>query len=65
MAIGKSSIVQRLDQLYEFDREPVTGDKLQGPANLQRFMRVNMLRPRNLLSVPCLFCTASLPKTCS
>ncbi|HDL19166.1 MAG TPA: hypothetical protein ENH29_08935 [Bacteroidetes bacterium] len=32
MVIGKSSIVQRLDQLYEFDREPVTGDKLQGPG---------------------------------
>lgn len=28
-----SSLVDRLDQLYEFDREPVTPDKLQGAGN--------------------------------
>ena len=29
----KSSIIKNLDHLYEFDREPVTENKLQGPGN--------------------------------
>jgi cytosine permease len=29
---GKSNLTQRLDALFEFDREPVSPDKLQGPG---------------------------------
>ena len=29
----EKSLTEKLDALYEFDREPVTKDKLQGPAN--------------------------------
>jgi len=32
MANSKSTLTQRLDNLYEFDRQPVTADKLQGPG---------------------------------
>lgn len=32
MTTEKSSLINRLDQLYEFDREPVTEKKFQGPG---------------------------------
>jgi len=32
MASSQKTLAQRLDALYEFDREPVTPDKLQGPG---------------------------------
>jgi len=32
MATSKTSLTQRLDALFEFDRQPVTGNKLQGPG---------------------------------
>src|SRR5512136_1342311 len=34
---NRSSIIDRLDGLYEFDREPVTSDKLQGAGNFIGF----------------------------
>ena len=35
--VSRSSIINRLDGLYEFDREPVTVDKLQGAGNFIGF----------------------------
>ena len=32
MAISKTSLTQRLDALFEFDRQPVAENKLQGPG---------------------------------
>lgn len=33
MEIKKSKLTERLDSLYEFDREPVAQEKLQGPGS--------------------------------